>query len=104
MGRIADALKKAQLERSARIGMGGTVAAWDVGAVRSASGNGPRGVVERSTGSGGALRPRTTPRSGRPRYPAVVGPMPHWDVDPTVAAVRDRTSPVTEQYRAVRTW
>ena len=31
-------------------------------------------------------------------------PMPTWDVDPTVVAVHDRSSSITEQYRAVRTW
>lgn len=104
MGRIADALKKAQQERSARISMGGIVAAVESETVGAAIGNSLRGLVEGLTEPINTLPPRATPRSGQSRHAPQLSPMPHWDVDPTVVAVRDRTSPVTEQYRAVRTW
>jgi tyrosine-protein kinase Etk/Wzc len=38
------------------------------------------------------------------RKSPTLGPLPSWDVHPSVIAARDRESPITEQYRAVRTW
>jgi len=105
MGRIADALKKAQSERTARSRMsGGSAAAVEIETVGAAIGTGLRGLVEGLVDDGRPLPPRATPRSRDSRNQAQLAPLPHWDVDPTVVAVRDRASPVTEQYRAVRTW
>lgn len=107
MGRIADALKKAQRERNEKLRLGlaqnsrGGAAAIDM----------PSGVADHDLYEGGnrlgaqelPFRPGATPwTSGRTTV--AMDPMPDWNVDPAVVAIHDRTSSIVEQYRAIRTW
>lgn len=116
MGRIADAIKRAERERAS------------VKAARIDADENPR-ISDPSSANVATLIPQAetdiaepqvvTERINRPgmqrdrnRFsPAglrkdgeVVAPTPYWDVHSTVVAARERTSPVTEQYRAARTW
>ena len=111
MARIADALKKAQTERR-RTGTMET----DTSA--------PRGVIAAALKESAALRtsiaedtrpitipdqmadistPQKRKRAAEPEID-LISPAPHWDVHPTVVAVHEKNSPITEQYRAARTW
>lgn len=56
--------------------------------------DGPRGLVLPTTNASG-------PNGDGIAAPS---PLPEWDVHPTVVAVHDRRSAITEQYRAARTW
>ncbi len=90
MGRIADALKKAEHERRMRMRTERSVDVADaeerVG--RTALNDWP------SDRLGLAARGREVP----------IAPPPPWDVHPTIVAVCDRESPIAEQYRSARTW
>ncbi len=107
MGRIADALKKAQRERNEKLRLGlaqnspAGAAAIDMPA--PVADHDMSGGPDRLGAQGLPIRPGATPwTSGR--TPAAMDPMPDWNVDPAVVAVHDRTSPIVEQYRAIRTW
>lgn len=114
MGRIAEALKKAQRERdeTLRLGLG-------------KDGGGGTDTLTPDGSEADAGPARSRPRSPHPRRmtpdaqglpigmatpawtarrTAPIAPMPHWDVDSSVVAVHDRSSTITEQYRAIRTW
>ncbi len=108
MGRIAQALKKAQQERAEKIRLG-------LGSVPP-----PRSPAAAVVSETAAAQPecreadRISParRGLRSLIPSMTMrvapsspvPFPTWDVDPSVVVVRDRGGPVTEQYRSVRTW
>ncbi len=111
MARIADALKKAQTERRRTC-------------TTESNATVPRGVIASAMKESAALRTSiaedatpiafpdqiadmsTSSRRKRTVEPAndVISPAPHWDVHPTVVAVHEKNSPITEQYRAARTW
>ncbi len=57
---------------------------------------GPRGHFRPTMRSDGPLIDR--------ELSAAPAPLPEWDIHPTVVAVHDRRSVITEQYRAARTW
>ena len=107
MGRIAEALKKAQEERSHRLRVGGGSGGSDIGGAILTSGSPGRvrrsESLTRSARLGGDLRYMASPGQGIDA-PASMGPRPAWDVHPNVGAVYDRSCAITEQYRAVRTW
>ena len=115
MGRIAEALKKAQQERSERVqtGSGGGLGSGDAGgADRMGSREGAVGQVPGAVlGDGPAvselgdpgLRGLSSQLTAR-RRAKLLSPLPHWEAHPTVVTLRDRDSSITEQYRAVRTW
>ena len=108
MGRIAEALKKAQTDRTARIRMSApgldAAAVLNPGAVAGGLSSGLRGILNPFVDESGPLPPRANQRSSIRDTRQPLGPMPFWDVDPTVVSIRDRSSAVAEQYRAVRTW
>lgn len=109
MGHIAEALKKAEHERAHRRIPGE-----------------PEDVLSLAPTLDGRLRgePRpwdhsTPPPVSRPIFPTLASPMsdvavplrtagsmaqPAWIIHPSVVAYHDRSSSITEQYRAVRTW
>jgi len=91
MGRIAEALRKAHEEREEKLRLGLGLRIRD-------QESGIKGQVEET------LHPIPSPQSPirNPLLPA--GPMPSWEVHPTVVTLSDRNSSITEQYRAVRTW
>ncbi len=109
MGRIAEALKKAELERNRKLrssradGLTDSVhhrddpIAYDSGTAVSSI---------RSSRSVG-LAPTCDVHKGMPGGSTRWEPLglsPCWDVQPTVVTVHDRSSVITEQYRAARTW
>jgi capsular exopolysaccharide synthesis family protein len=116
MGRIAEAIKRAERERSslktARItpdetqpfensadaGVATTTLEPEAVAVELP------GVDERIAKPGIRKERHRFSPGGLRKDEAVVVPAPHWDVHSTVVAARERSSPVTEQYRAARTW
>lgn len=104
MGRIAEALKKAQEERSQRSRVGG---GSDIGvAILTPDSLGRvqrREPLTPSARLGGGIRYMTSPSQGIDA-PAPMSPRPAWDVHPDVVAAYDRSCAITEQYRAVRTW
>ncbi|MCA9254927.1 MAG: CpsD/CapB family tyrosine-protein kinase [Phycisphaerales bacterium] len=121
MGRIADAIKKAERERAqirnARVDA--TVAAADrierdaVGVatmeppmfeapLRDSTLTADRDARIRTPSARKELN-RFSP-AGLRKDDAIVSPTPHWDVHSTVVAARERNSMITEQYRAARTW
>lgn len=101
MGRIAQALKKAQQERAEKTRMGLTVEAPGREAAAAAPTSEAAAIGAPSVRRGlRSLIPSMTMRVG----PSSLGPFPSWDVDPSVVVVRDRSGPVIEQYRSVRTW
>jgi capsular exopolysaccharide synthesis family protein len=134
MGRIAEALKKAQQERAEKLrlhfreGAGqhaSSTAVLDGPAERvsqkaATAGAGPSiaavGVIAHDPDSAPRSTPRglrslltagllaPTPRSGGSPAAPAFGSMPAWDVSPQVVALHHRNSSITEQYRAVRTW
>ncbi|MBN2560791.1 MAG: CpsD/CapB family tyrosine-protein kinase [Phycisphaerae bacterium] len=132
MGRIAKALKKAQQERSEklRLGLGeaSTLRERDASVASAVvdrhqavqEGTRRDGTRDRVTSGKGIETDRRTdplPRGWSsskarigfrgppsPHAASPMGPLPPWDVDQTVVAIRDRNSSITEQYRAVRTW
>ena len=103
MGRIAEALKKAERERTRYFaGPGldrfGTPTEsiepdHEIGQDRLGGDVSSSSVLK--FGQHGSLR-----FSGS----TMLGPPPPWDVHPTLVAVHDRSSTITEQYRAARTW
>ncbi|MFH1416846.1 MAG: CpsD/CapB family tyrosine-protein kinase [Planctomycetota bacterium] len=117
MGRIAQALKKAQQEREEQLRFGRlrspSVATETANAAVSAAAvldlespcrqgasspdSGERGVAENAIrGLGrGVWRRSSSPG---------IAPMPSWDVHPSVVAVHERSASIAEQYRATRTW
>ncbi len=121
MGRIAEALKKAESDRAEKMRLGLRVRrsqgdrcekGFTHQPVEPSSGSpegvgvavaAGQGVGRQSGGIGGRLAGlRSLPASRRKQ--ASVTPMPPWEAHPSVIALRDRNSSVTEQYRAVRTW
>lgn len=133
MGRIAQALKKAHQERAEKLRLGLGEASALRGAVRwtpdtpnaapvtetaSATtsqspvstlieeGPEPSGPAPARTSRLPGLRSLASVITRHPRTvePVTLEPLPPWDVHPSVVAIRDRESPITEQYRAVRTW
>ncbi len=115
MGRVAQALKKAQQEREEKLRLGLSEASGlrarrpgDTGDFLSADGLGSL-ETNRPGGAGSAAGAALKKRGRRSFMPSrrrthPMGPMPHWEVHPSVVAVRERNSSITEQYRAVRTW
>lgn len=104
MGRIADALKKAQSDHEAklRFGIGGPTA---VPIVEEAAP--PMERIRGRPPKDGPGIPEIPLRQPIPVHgPATMplGPMPDWDIDPLVVTLRERETPVSEQFRAVRTW
>lgn len=104
MGRIAEALKKAQEERSHRLRVGG---GSDIGGA-TLTPDSPGGMRRReslapSARLGGGIRYMVSAGQGTDASVSM-GPRPAWDVHPNVVAVYDRSCAITEQYRAVRTW
>jgi capsular exopolysaccharide synthesis family protein len=116
MGRIAEALKKAQLEREEqlRVGLGesttalaedsGTAAAEVPAEVTAPP---PSRLSRIDTGfrrdSLAAIRGLNTGASSRASTGPADSPLP-WDVHPSVVCVHERWSSIAEQYRAIRTW
>lgn len=101
MGRIADALKRAEQERSLRMRL-------DDGGARALNGGNLEPVAPAEAAAAQDLRlldaPAIHPRNGARRAAPPLTPPPPWDVHSTVVAVCDRESPITEQYRSARTW
>ncbi len=117
MGRIAEALKKAQREREEQIRLGlgespaggrtlldvtepdanshceGAEIADRLRSTPNVSAT-PNDVPLRGLRSGGRSR----------RGAAPLTPLPSWDVHHSIVALNDRSSSTAEQYRAVRTW
>ena len=129
MGRIAEALKKAHQERAEKLRLG----LGEASALRGSARWTPETSVQTATTdripAPPAATETSTPAEGPPEAPlrrtslpglrslmsvitrprrkpetVALGPLPPWDVHPSVIAVRDRESPITEQYRGVRTW
>ncbi len=107
MGRIAEALKKAQEERSSRLRAGGRSDCPDIGGAvltPGSLGRVPlREPLARSAQLGDDIRHAALPDAGI-GVPAPMAPRPAWAPHPDVVAAYDRSSAITEQYRAVRTW
>lgn len=115
MGRIAEALKKAQRDRDEklRLGLGDAVLPDTRRAVPGSVscppiepdpvvgvvGRGPRPAVVAEPSAPGF---RNILQSRRPGLR--LDPMPTWHAHPSVVALRDRDTSITEQYRAIRTW
>jgi len=114
MGRIAEALKKAQHEREQRLGVSGRGLAAcaqmdaDVVAqdrvVRPTSAPARAGSGLRRPGRFQGAGPAFRAETHRAVSPPAIQPLPVWDVDPTLVVVKERSSSVAEQYRAARTW
>jgi capsular exopolysaccharide synthesis family protein len=132
MGRIAEALRKAQQERTEKLRLhfceasgqhspsavllpvaedGGASPAATAGASQPAGGTilgelnldtrqDRLGLLEDSSSGS----PVTAVGIKKSRPAAGLGPVPEWDIHPSVVAVGERNSSITEQYRAVRTW
>lgn len=97
MGRIADAIKKADAERREKLRVG-TIG--DAGPARS------KADLRGAAGPALLVAPPSPIESPRFNSAAIAdssSPL-SWDVHPSVVAVRDRSGAITEQYRAVRTW
>lgn len=117
MGRIADAIKRAEQERvtlrNARLhgtderpstAIGGSgVATLDAPAEEAVAPAAKQPGLRNRGHAAPTERNRFSP-AGLRKDEAVVTPTPHWDVHSTVVVARERNSPVTEQYRAARTW
>ncbi|MBX3395233.1 MAG: CpsD/CapB family tyrosine-protein kinase [Phycisphaerae bacterium] len=105
MGRIADAIKKAKDERERRqrtadaiVNMPGAAPAMESLTSNSDAANEP-------PLSGSAPNSGSTPIPGATEAERfAIGSSAVWDVHPTVVAVMERSSIITEQYRAARTW
>lgn len=105
MGRIAEALKKAQRERQQRRA-GAVAVAPDPTTARQPDGPPPQPVEPVA----GADPPQNPPQVAD-QPPAVIAPQPEHEVpqgvgnllDPALVAYHDKASPITEQYRSVRT-
>ncbi len=99
MGHIAEALKKAQRERSERLRMnlGDKSPVEERRAVgrRSEDFSGVRAIL--------ATGPATQSLCGQLETPPGTGDAP-WDIHPSLVAHTEKMSSVAEQYRAVRTW
>ncbi|MFQ5411685.1 MAG: CpsD/CapB family tyrosine-protein kinase [Phycisphaerae bacterium] len=112
MGRIAEALKKAELERNRkirspqRIGMAGTLETdrADIDPNLSGFGDGRSDSPGASRPGWRASKRKSTIPARRDTHWEPLGPSPCWDAHPTVVAIHDRSSVITEQYRAARTW
>lgn len=100
MGHIAEAMKKARIQREERQTASESsenALALLVGAPEARSGHGaPSRFAPRLNEPGCELH--------RPTADAVSPSAGSWDVNPTLVAQVDKASPITEQYRAVRTW
>jgi len=131
MGRIAEALRRAQQDREEQLRVG-----LDEHGLGSAAGPRPPSAQGETTavsikeasesGETEARSSSSSPRISRvytglasqrgdilrgldsrvaPRRPAEPPPIPPaWDVDPSLVCARDRSSSLAEQYRAIRTW
>jgi capsular exopolysaccharide synthesis family protein len=119
MGRIAEALKKAQVERRAqlRVGLDERAAVQyaepplnEMAPTETDARHGGPGSNRISRAYAGLRRESlAAPRglaSAAPwgRAASPLGPAPAWDVHPSLVCVYERWSSVTEQYRAIRTW
>lgn len=108
MGRIADALRKAHQDRIERPDAE-TAADRAACAVSARFGRGDIGGLVEPIPQGihlpglrtGSPTPISPPLRSRPMK---LAPPPPWDVHPMVVAAHDRSSLITEQYRAARTW
>lgn len=101
MGRIAQALKKAEKERIFRSGSPSRFTR------AAAQGDEPGTGVGTDLGEHPTAFSRGRLRSApAPAEPGVerLTPLPAWEVHPAVVAIHGRTLPITEQYRAARTW
>lgn len=125
MGRIADALKKAKGERDARHRISAAMAkmpgaAPAIETVEPTASAPAAPVIDHEVEVSPAPAEEATPvtqparraskTTKRPRLTifnrrsAELTPSPIWDVHPTVVSVFEKSSPITEQYRAARTW
>jgi len=107
MGRIAEALKKAQDERSQRLRVGGGSNSPAIGGATLTPDSPGRALrreaMARSARLGSEVR-FAAPPVREAEAPDSLVPRPAWDVHPNVVSVLDRSCAITEQYRAVRTW
>ncbi|MBP7937178.1 MAG: CpsD/CapB family tyrosine-protein kinase [Phycisphaerae bacterium] len=116
MGRIADALKRAQLERARHTMAGGVVVEETPGSrfAGAPAGADPRDSLVAasftSTPFSSLLtppEPSATPMAinppPRPAFTATLPPIPREDIHAEVLAFHDPASPITEKYRSVRT-
>jgi capsular exopolysaccharide synthesis family protein len=123
MGRIAEAIKKARQEREEQFRLGladrevkpvektCSAVARQVQPAAAAKDRVAAAVLDRMASAAGgrgvqgmaAVRGLVSGISSKADS-APLGPMPTWDVHPTVVCVHERSSSVAEQYRAVRTW
>ncbi|HWL92175.1 MAG TPA: CpsD/CapB family tyrosine-protein kinase [Phycisphaerae bacterium] len=104
MGRIAEALRKAQTEKAGRstLGIG---PAWAQAGLAAEAGEPGLDAHRPGRRSMGFKSERSAPVIDPPDQASDVHmPPPFWDVHPTIMTVRERSSPITEQYRAARTW
>ena len=115
MGRIAEALKKAQLEREHQIRVGLAESTAPQADRVSATGEGPEEVCEIPSSRisqicSGLTRNRLTSIRGLGSAATSRGlagpadPLPPWEVHPSLICVNERWSSIAEQYRAIRTW
>jgi len=115
MGRIADALKKAQIEREEKLRIGAAIGApvlptntIDVvsppePAMRESRASPRKNRREQGINPAEAFH-RPIPVAPSRAGPAPMSPLPSWDISPLVVTMTERDSPVAEQFRAVRTW
>lgn len=132
MGRIAEALRKAQRDREEQLRVGLDACALAGGAdpealsgragtVSSASSPeasaaiktaaqpvSPTNRISRAysglASQGGDILRGLRARVGPPKPPEPLPMPPVWDVDPSLVCVHERCSSLAEQYRAIRTW
>ena len=110
MGRIADAIKRAESERREKLRIGSVASAavsieaaptklgYRSGLIIPESDSHPAPVADRF--------PPVVPAATRLEspIPAAAATIQPWDVHPSLVAITDRSGTVAEQYRAVRTW
>jgi|CXWL01.1.fsa_nt_gi capsular exopolysaccharide synthesis family protein len=110
MGRIADALKKAEQHRgtNSRVSSSGHAGLFHTdgpGTFRAATDEGLRKGPDHQAQPVSARRDSIrNPQSAIHNPLADPGSPQAWDVDPSLVCVRERSSSTMEQYRAVRTW
>lgn len=115
MGRIAEALKKAEHEREEqlRLGLADAAAAEETakappGEPAAVAESQPIGRISRLyAGLGVQGLPGMRGLKGATAGKAsaeIIGPPPAWEVHSSVVCVHERWSSVAEQYRAIRTW
>ncbi|MEK6644628.1 MAG: CpsD/CapB family tyrosine-protein kinase [Planctomycetota bacterium] len=100
MGRIADAIKKADSERREKLRVGVIGSTRPDGDLRTGAALSSQGIpLSSANGSVQVISPPS-----RQAMATVTLPSLSWDVHPSVVAIHDRSGSITEQYRAVRTW